>query len=134
LIYAVIDTNILISALLAKHENSPPVQILKKIFSGEIIPLYSKEILDEYHHVLRREKFSFSETSINTMLGTIEQNGVLVKPTTTGEILPDIKDMPFYEVVQTKQNEEVYLITGNIKHFPENPYTVTARQLLDILV
>ena len=49
-------------------------------------------------------------------------------------IIPDMKDLPFYEVVMEMRNEEeAYLVTGNIKHFPNRPYIVTARQLLDIL-
>lgn len=48
-------------------------------------------------------------------------------------ILPDIKDLPFYEVVMEKRKDGAYLVTGNLKHFPKEPYIVTARQLIDIL-
>jgi len=133
MIYAVIDTNIIVSALLAKHENSPSVQIVGRLFSGEITPLYSREIMDEYHKVLRRKKFSFPETAINTMLGAIEQHGILVEPTVTNEILTDMKDLPFYEVVLEKRSDSAYLVTGNIKHFPSKPFIITARQMLDII-
>ncbi|MCC8196909.1 MAG: putative toxin-antitoxin system toxin component, PIN family [Ruminococcus sp.] len=131
--YAVIDTNVLVSALLSSHEDAATVQIVGKLFSGEIIPLFSKEILDEYNDVLRRKKFGFSNEAISLMLRTIEKFGEPVVPTPTGEVLPDMKDLPFYEVVLEKQDSDAYLVTGNIRHFPAKPFIVTARELLDIL-
>ena len=37
-VYAVIDTNVLVSALLAKRPDSAPVQILDRLFSRDFIP------------------------------------------------------------------------------------------------
>ena len=48
-------------------------------------------------------------------------------------MIPDMKDVPFYEVVLEKRNDNAYLVTGNIKHFPKEPFIVTPRELLDIL-
>ncbi len=131
--YAVIDTNVLVSALLSSHEDAATVQVVGKLFSGEIIPLFSKEILSEYNDVLRRKKFGFSGEAIDSMIQSIEKFGESVVPAPTGEILPDMKDLPFYEVVLEKQDSEAYLVTGNIRHFPTKPFIVTARELLDIL-
>ena len=44
-----------------------------------------------------------------------------------------MKDLPFYEVVMEKSYDKAYLVTGNLKHFPNEPFIVTARQMLDIL-
>lgn len=44
-----------------------------------------------------------------------------------------MKDLPFYEVVLEKRDDNTYLVTGNIKHFPKEPFVVTPRELLDIL-
>ena len=127
--YAVIDTNVLVSALLSSHEDAATVQVLKTMFGGGIIPVYSEEILAEYNEVLRRKKFRFSETLIVSLIETIVKFGVSITPTETGEIIPDMKDLPFYEVVmEIREEEDAYLVTGNLKHFPERPYIVTARQ------
>lgn len=131
--YAVIDTNALVSALLSSHSDAATVQVVDKIFSEDIIPLYSAEIIDEYDAVLHRKKFNFSEDAIRILLSAIEQNGILVFPNASGEILPDVKDLPFYEVVLEKQDDNAYLVTGNIKHFPQKPFVVTPNQLLEIL-
>lgn len=45
----------------------------------------------------------------------------------------DMNDAPFYEVVLEKRDDNAYLVTGNIKHFPKEPFIVTPRELLSIL-
>lgn len=69
--YAVIDTNVLISALLTSNPNSATVLILKYVLNGKIIPLYSSTILDEYKNVLTRKKFNFTIYQINYILSLI---------------------------------------------------------------
>ena len=131
--YAVIDTNVLVSALLTKKSDSATVQVIERMIKGEIIPVYSNEIMNEYHEVLSRKKFKFSPELITFFLSAIEKFGILAEPSETGITLPDMKDLPFYEVVMEKRDDNAYLVTGNLKHFPEREYIVTARQLLDIL-
>jgi putative PIN family toxin of toxin-antitoxin system len=131
--YAVIDTNVLVSALLSSHDDAATVLVVGKLFSGEVIPIFSDEIIKEYNEVLRRKKFHFSEDAVSMLLQTIEKYGERVIPTPTGELLPDIKDLPFYEVVVEKQEDNAYLVTGNMKHFPVRPFIVTAKEFLDIL-
>lgn len=131
--YAVIDTNVLVSALLSRNSDAATVQILTKLIEGEIIPVYSSEIMQEYSEVLRRKKFKFDSGLIDMLLTSIEKYGEHIAPSSTGEVLPDMKDLPFYEVVMEKRDDDAYLVTGNLKHFPVKPFIVTARQMLDIL-
>lgn len=130
---AVIDTNVLVSALFSKHPDSATVQIIEKIYTGEIVPLYSDSILEEYEEVLCRPKFHFSVSMIHTLIGSIKTNGISVKPSPTGAELPDMDDLVFYEVVMEKQTDNAYLITGNIRHFPKEPFIVTPNEMLDII-
>ncbi len=131
--YAVIDTNVLVSALLSSHENAATVQVVSRIFSGDVIPVFSNDILAEYNEVLRRKKFRFSEDAVRTLLDTIISIGENITPSPSGEVPPDMKDLPFYEVVLEKEEDNAYLVTGNIKHFPDKPNIVTAREFLIIL-
>lgn len=51
------------------------------------------------------------------------------------EIMPDPKDIVFYEVVMEGRREydDAYLITGNIKHFPTSSFVVTPAEMLHII-
>ncbi len=131
--YAVIDTNVLISALLSSKDDTATVQVVSKVIRGEIIPVYSNVITKEYRDVLSRTKFGFSSSTIEYLLSAVEKYGILVDPSPSGIILLDMKDLPFYEVVLEKRDDNTYLVTGNIKHFPKKPFVVTPRELLDIL-
>ena len=130
---AVIDTNILVSALLSKNKNAATVQVLELIFSGDITVLYSKKTFKKYKQVLQRKKFSFPKQTINTLLGFIKNYGVKVNPKQSGLSLPDMDDIPFYEIVLETRTNDSYLVTGNIKHFPKEPFIITARELITIL-
>ena len=58
---------------------------------------------------------------------------VEVFPKPTGEILIDIDDLVFYEVVMEKRDDNSYLVTGNKKHYPVRDFIVTPAEMMDIL-
>lgn len=131
--YAVLDTNVLVSAMLSRHEDAATVQVIDRMIDGDVIPVYSNAVMAEYREVLHRAKFRFPTGSIDYLLSAVQKYGILVEPAPTGAVLPDMKDLPFYEVVMEKREDDAWLVTGNIKHFPKAPYIVTAREFLDIL-
>jgi len=131
--YAVLDTNVIVSALLSSKADSATVQVLQKLFSDSFCPVISKEIMAEYTEVLHRAKFHFSPAIVEDLLFAIEEKAEYVIPASTGAVLPDMKDLPFYEVVMEKRTDDAYLVTGNQKHFPAEPFIVTAREFLEIL-
>lgn len=131
--YAVIDTNVLISAML--KWNSVPGNVLEFTFSGTIIPVLNEHIVREYREVLSRPKFKFTKDIIDTVVNEIERLGVYIDAPELEIELPDPKDRVFYEVVMEERNaEDAYLVTGNLKHFPEEPFIVTPRQMVDIII
>lgn len=130
--YAVIDTNVLVSSLLSSHDDSATVQIVKKIYNSTLTPILSKGILTEYKEVLSREKFHFSPNLIQEFLDTLIASGMQISPRSSNCNLPDKDDLPFYDAHLAAKNKNAYLITGNIKHFPESPLIVTPRQSLTI--
>jgi len=131
--YTVIDTNVLVSAMLTNHSDAATVQLICRMLAGDITPIYSDEIMTEYREVLGRKKFHFEISLVDYILSAIQKFGVLIEPSATGTVLPDMKDLPFYEVVMEKHDDGAFLVTGNLKHFPIKPYIVTARQMLEIL-
>lgn len=132
--YVVIDTNVLVSALITRNENSPTVQILHFLANGNIVPVYSDEIVKEYNEVLRRDKFKLPETIIINLLKDIMDNGLKVTELTeVNEVMSDPKDVIFYAVTLSAQDKDAFLVTGNGKHFPEKPFVVTPTELVKIL-
>lgn len=131
--YAVIDTNVLLSALLSKSEDSATVKVLDAVFDGKIIPLYHQDILDEYDDVLHREKFHLQESIIRKVLEAICQFGVEVFPQPTGAVLIDMDDLIFYEVAMEKREDDAYLVTENQRHFPFRDFIVTPAEMIAII-
>lgn len=131
--YAVIDTNVFISALLSKNSDAATVKVFRAVFDGRIVPLYHMDILNEYNEVLHREKFHFSEESIQLVLMAIKEFGVEVFPQPTGELFVDIDDLIFYEVAMEKRDDDAYLVTGNQKHYPIRDFIVTPAEMMRII-
>lgn len=67
-IYAVIDTNVIVSSMFSRDGLSNPAVVLSSIIKGAITPLYNDEILAEYKNVLSRPRFPFSKEHINAVL------------------------------------------------------------------
>lgn len=109
----VLDTNILISALITPFGNS--ARILDMVLLGELQILYDDRILSEFREVLLRPKFSFEEGDVDELLTFIEIEGVKVTSTPINEPLMDEDDIPFIEVAMTGKADS--LITGNKRHF-----------------
>ena len=130
-IYAVIDTNVLVSALLSRFKNTSTVQLMQHLILGDIIPIYNDEILEEYYSVLTRPKFNFPESLIDETLDVVKKFGINSSRQETEELLPDPKDIVFYEVALA--NEDSFLVTGNTKHFPKKPFVVTPAEMLQIV-
>ena len=132
-VYAVIDTNVLVSSLLTGRADSPTVKVMQAISEGSLIPLYNEEIMTEYDEVLHRKKFPFTEKRIRPVLASILAFGMAVNPSSTGEILPDMDDLVFYEVVMEKRDDNAYLVTGNLRHYPSRDYIVTPAEMMAII-
>ena len=131
--YAVIDTNVLISALLSKNEASATVKVLDAVFEGRIIPFYHQDILAEYEEVLHREKFHLQDKTIRLVLNAFIQYGIEVFPQPTGEVFIDMDDLVFYEVAMEKRENNAYLVTGNQKHYPFKDFIVTPAEMIKIM-
>ena len=130
--YAVIDTNVFVSALITKNPASPTRAVYDYIDSGDIIPLYNDEIIAEYREVLSRPKFHLTQAQIDSVLTAIITDGLnLDRTPAEGVDFTDPKDIVFYEIALSK--EDSYLVTGNIKHFPIKPFVVTPAEMVKIM-
>ena len=131
--YAVIDTNVVVSAMLKFQ--SVPGQIAREALLGDLIPLLCDEIIAEYREVLARPKFKFDPEAVDMFIDGIIERGIFIDALPVDEVIPDPKDIVFYEVVMEgrKAHDFTYLVTGNIKHFPIKSFVVTPKEMLDIM-
>ena len=132
-ILAVMDTNVFVSSLLTSKADAATVLIVAKVLAGEVVPVYSSAILAEYREVLARPKFKFCRADTDHLLAAVEMFGVLVEPDDSVVSLPDEKDVPFYAAALATRRAGSFLVTGNIRHFPNEPFVVTPRAFIDLL-
>jgi len=124
----VIDTNILVSALWTPPGNAS--NIINLVLTDKITPCFDQHILNEYRVVLSRPRFAFSTEQVNGLLSEITNRGISVIVLPSLIELPDESDRKFFDVAKYCG---AYLITGNIKHYPKEPFIVTPARFLSIL-
>lgn len=117
---AVIDTNILVSALWSR--NGAPARVISMVLTGKVIPCYDYRILCEYRTVLQRPKFSFPSCEVKALLDWFETYGRSVVADPLDDVFVDEEDKKFYEVAKYCN---AVLVTGNLKHYPQNPMVLS---------
>lgn len=128
----VIDTSVLVSALLTEH--GAEAAVLDVVLDGKLIWCVSEEILAEYKATLRRPKFGGIERRKIAAALKLAASGRMTLVTTRLTHSPHESDNRFYECAQAALSD--YLVTGNRKHFKKDlPPTkiVNARELLRLL-
>lgn len=123
MIRVVLDTNVLISALL--KADSAPALVLSLILGGHIKLCLTADIYDEYRGVLAREKFQrLDQAIVKKVLLALKRKSHWVSPSTRLNVIKiDPEDNKFLECALTAKAE--FLITGNKKHFPMAHYDKT---------
>ena len=123
--YAVIDTNVLVSALISPNGNA--AIILGMITNGFLAPLYCSQIIYEYTSVLERQRFGFSKNLIDEALTSFDIFGVPVQPEKSDFFMVDESDRVFYD---TAVSGNAMLITGNLRHYPQKTFIVNPANFL----
>lgn len=116
MLHVILDTNIVVSALL--KANSLPSLILSLVLNKQIKICLSDDVLNEYQGVLARKKFqNLDQKLVKELLQKLGQNCLKVSPTQKVVLLKDSDDDKFLEcAMESKAN---FIITGNSRHFPK---------------
>ena len=128
MIYAVIDTDVWVSAFITNNRRSATTLVFQHLLAGDITPLYNDEILAEYKEVLSRKKFHLSDETVEDFIGTIKECGIHEDRIPFDETMPGEDDRVFLEVSLSR--EDSFLVTGNLKHYPRLPKVVTPAELI----
>jgi len=128
----VLDINIIVSSLWSK--GGIPSKIVKMVLDKELVICHDYRIINEYKIVLNRPKFSFNPNDIHDLLDFFEKHGISIIAEQTKINFIDESDRKFYEAAKTlvKQGLDITLITGNLKHYPKEPFIMSAAEFLDI--
>ncbi len=125
----VLDTNVLLSGILTPH--GAPGSVVNAVLDNRFTVLLDDCILLEYRDVLKRPRFAFPSHYVQALLEFFEHHGehVIAGPRAFG--VADPADLPFYEVAIAGAAD--YLVTGNDKHFPQEPLVVSPKAFVDLL-
>jgi putative PIN family toxin of toxin-antitoxin system len=128
----VLDTNVLVSALLTPHGTC--AQVVALVREGRVLPLLDDRVLAEYQEVLSRPKLAIAKEAVAELLSLIEEAGaVVVDPPAREGSVPDPDDRPFIEVALAGHAGAI--VTGNRSHFPADlgVQVLSPAELLDRL-
>ncbi|MGO8759482.1 MAG: putative toxin-antitoxin system toxin component, PIN family [Terracidiphilus sp.] len=133
MIRAVLDTNVIVSALISPFGNE--ALVLLAVEKRRLTPCFSPSILAEYTGVLSRPKFDFAQREIDGLIELLRRAGLLFEPPPSVGASPDPKDEPFIACAQAAG--AAFLVTGNKRHFPAQFYgqarVVSAREMIEFL-
>jgi uncharacterized protein len=111
----VLDTNVVVSA--AIRAGSPPAELMMDwILEGKVQIVTSPMIVAEYREVLQRPKFRRYRFPPLWLDFLIDESLHLSDPPTDTKQWPDPHDAVFLRIAQ---RSGAWLVTGNLKHFPE---------------
>ena len=134
MVYAVIDTNVLVSAALAKNRgDSIPLKIFLGVAQQKFTPIIDNNIIEEYRDVLQREKFNFSLDYQNSFIDEITKYAINEPVKASEIVLPDMDDKIFYDVAFAHQNKKAFLVTGNLRHFPGCPFAISPKDFYELI-
>lgn len=130
MIYAVIDTNVLVSALITRNPEAATAKVVGLLLQKGFVPLYDQDIIAEYQDVLHRAKFKIRPEGADSLISFIEEHGIEASRKNFPESMPDEDDRVFYEI--SLRAEDSFLVTGNLKHYPSTPRVKTPAEFLSL--
>lgn len=115
---AVVDTNVLVSALM--KPDMLPAMVARAVRQGTLMPVLCTEIVKEYAAVLRRPRLGLPAQDTDELLSLLQHQAswVHIRPYPFELNLPDPHDWPF---IACALATGCPVITGNLRHFPARP-------------
>ena len=130
MIRVVLDTNVLVSALLSDAGNES--RLVHAARRGAFLVYVTTAVLAEYMEVTGRAKFGFATWRLEPLRTFLNTRTLQVVAEQIGPGSPDPSDTKFIACAMAANAD--FLVTGNRRHFPAERYgsaaVVNARELL----
>ena len=123
----VIDTNIFVSALMSPSGN--PAKIHNMFLAGELSLVFNSDIYEEYQDVLFRQHLGIPLNQAEKVLVAVRYLGEKIEVFPSANAMIDEDDRVFYD---TAKSAGAYLISGNKKHYPDEPFIFSPTEFLEL--
>ena len=114
---AIIDTNVVVAALLTADSETPTARILGGMIRGRLPFVLSVPLLAEYRRVLTRERIcerhGLSSDEIDRLLSTIAANAIVREPSSSEHTAPDPDDQHLWDLLFAVS--DAVLVTGDAR-------------------
>ena len=116
-VFAIVDTNVVVSGLLTSEATSPTCQILDGMLERLFNFLLSVDLLGEYRSGLLRPKIrqlhGLTNEEVDRLLTEIAANATVYEPGKASAKPPDAADQQLWDLLESNVNS--VLITGDRK-------------------
>jgi len=120
---AIIDTNVVVAALLTADAEAPTARILVGMIRGRFPFVLSVPLLAEYRRVLTRERIcerhGLSSDEIDRLLSAIAANAIVREPATSQDAAPDPGDQHLWDLLAAVPGS--ILVTGDTRLLEDAP-------------
>lgn len=134
----VVDTNVIVSALITNQPQSPTCLMLDGMLAGRFTFLLSTELLSEYRRVLLRPKIQklhgLNEDEVDAILIEIVVNGVMRETLKVSRRAPGKGDDHLWALVSIQAG--TILVTGDkrlIENPPDSTTVLSPRGFIELL-
>ena len=115
----VLDTNVIVPAGI-RSDGAPATLVMDWVLEEQVQLVTCPWIVAEYREVARRKKFAAYGFPPQWLEFLIDESLCLPDPEAWPHPIPDPKDATFLGLARTAG---AWLVTGNLKHFPEKVRT-----------
>ena len=133
---AIIDTNVVVAALLTADPEAPTARILDGMIRGRFPFVLSVALLAEYRRVFTRQRIrqrhGLTADQVDAVLTAIAANAIVRETVATEETAPDPGDQHLWDLLAGAP--DAVLVTGDkrlLEHAPIHVSVVLPRSFLD---
>lgn len=112
---AIIDTNVLVSALISPNKDTPPGRIVRAMLEGGFAFTLSDALLAEYREVLNRshlrKQHGLPAEDLDVLLLEVTRHAIVLHPPPSDEKAPDPKDQHLWDLLAMRM--DLILVTGD---------------------